>query len=175
MIRKFVKQKGLCSLALGLAVSSIAAGLYAAVTAANSDSHSRQATFSLPSDVLQVTVYRSATCGCCGSWIEHLQAQGFQVTDRITEDMDRIKQEHRVLGNLVSCHTAIVDGYVVEGHVPVTDIQRLLIETPDAIGIAVPGMPIGSPGMESGDIKQPFTTFIFLENGNVEAFQKHSV
>lgn len=88
--------------------------------------------------------------------------------------MEAIKQEHQVPGNLVSCHTAIVNHYVVEGHVPAADSQRLLNEKPDVIGIAIPGMPIGSPGMESGNIKQPFTTFTLTGDGKVEAFQEHS-
>lgn len=174
MAQKLLQQKGFRSAVFGLVASAIAAGIYVAVTPTNSDPQPMRATPSLPLEALQVTAYRSPTCGCCGSWVEHLQAQGFQVTDRITENMDAIKQAHQVPGDLVSCHTAVVNGYVVEGHVPATDIQRLLTEKPDAIGIAVPGMPIGSPGMESGDIKQPFTTFIFSENGKVEAFQEHA-
>ena len=174
MIPKLLQKTWFRLVASGLIASGVAAGIYVAVAPGNLDPHPRQATTSLPAEALQVIAYRSPTCGCCGSWVEHLRSQGFQVTDRITEDMEAIKQEHHVPDDLVSCHTAVVNGYVVEGHVPADDIRRLLTEKPDGIGIAVPGMPIGSPGMESGDIKQPFTTFIFAEDGQVEAFQEHS-
>ncbi|MEO1354115.1 MAG: DUF411 domain-containing protein [Cyanobacteria bacterium J06635_15] len=122
----------------------------------------------------ELTVFRSPTCGCCGLWIEHMQAAGFQVKDEIIEDMVAIKQQYDVPTSLASCHTTIVDGYVVEGHIPAEDVQRLLAEKPDVVGIAVPGMPIGSPGMESGDYVEPYTVFSFLEDGTTAAFAEHS-
>ncbi|MEO0457634.1 MAG: DUF411 domain-containing protein [Cyanobacteria bacterium P01_A01_bin.114] len=103
-----------------------------------------------------------------------MQAAGFQVQDEITEDMTGIKQQYGVPTNLASCHTTVVDGYVVEGHIPAEDVQRLLTEKPDVAGIAVPGMPIGSPGMESGDYVEPYTVFSFREDGTVSAFSEHS-
>ena len=127
----------------------------------------------LPPEALQVTSYRSPSCGCCGGWVEHMQTAGFQVDDRITEDMDAVKQEFGVPLDLSACHTAVVNGYVVEGHIPAEDVRRLLAEQPDVAGIAVPGMPIGSPGMESGDIRQPYTVYSFTTSGEVEAFQEH--
>ena len=121
-----------------------------------------------------VKVFRSPTCGCCGLWVEHMKAAGFQVTDEITDDMPAIKQQYGVPANLSSCHTAIVDGYVVEGHIPAGDVMRLLAEKPNVAGIAVPGMPIGSPGMESGNYVEPYIVFYFMEDGTPAPFAQHS-
>jgi hypothetical protein len=99
---------------------------------------------------------------------------GFQVKDEITEDMQAIKQQYGIPTTLASCHTTIVDGFVVEGHIPVEDVARLLTEQPEVIGIAVPGMPIGSPGMESGDYVEPYTIFTFTEAGAIEVFAEKS-
>ena len=160
--------------AAGIVTSGIVAGIYGIVTFANPSQHVENAAEAdQPLKALQLTAYRSPTCGCCGSWVQHLRDEGFQVTDRVTDEMDAIKQQHQVPSDLVSCHTAVINGYVVEGHIPATDIRRLLREKPNAIGIAVPGMPIGSPGMESGNIRQPYTTFLFRSDGTVESFQKH--
>lgn len=121
----------------------------------------------------EVTVFRSPTCGCCGQWIEHAKAAGFTVKDEVTEDMGAIKQQYGIPENLTSCHTTVVGDYVVEGHIPAEDVQRLLIEKPDVAGIAVPGMPIGSPGMESGDYVEPYTVFSFAESGETAPFAEH--
>jgi hypothetical protein len=97
-----------------------------------------------------ITVHKDPNCGCCTGWVEHLRAAGFSVDARDTADVARVKQQHGVPPELASCHTAIVGGYVIEGHVPAPAIRRLLAERPDASGLAVPGMPVGSPGMEGG-------------------------
>ena len=97
-----------------------------------------------------LVVYKNAACGCCGTWIEHMEAAGFTVEVHDVEDLNSIKQQHSVGASLASCHTALIDGYVVEGHVPAEDVTRLLAERPAVLGISVPGMPIGSPGMEQG-------------------------
>ena len=94
--------------------------------------------------------------------------------DRVTEDMAAVKARYGVPDGLRSCHTAVIDGYVVEGHIPAADVARLLTETPDVAGIAVPGMPIGSPGMESGNYVEPYTVFSFRQDGTVAAFAEHS-
>ena len=121
-----------------------------------------------------ITVYRSPTCGCCGVWLEHAQKHGFKVKDIKTEEMEALKQKYNVPPQLASCHTTIVDGYVMEGHIPVDDIKRFLIEKPDNFtGLAVPGMPLGSPGMEAGDMKQPFKVLAFNDKGQVEVFQEY--
>ncbi len=122
----------------------------------------------------EMTVFRSPTCGCCGQWIEHVEAAGFQVNDEVTEDMAAVKQQYGVPQNLTSCHTTVVGDYVIEGHVPAEDIQRLLVEKPDVAGIAVPGMPIGSPGMESGDYVEPYDVFSFTDSGETAVFAEHS-
>jgi len=98
----------------------------------------------------EITVYKSPTCRCCTGWVEHLRKHGFKVTVKDTEDMEAIKADLGVPKNLTSCHTAVVGKYVIEGHVPAADIQRLLAKKPKIAGLAVPGMPAGSPGMEVG-------------------------
>ena len=122
----------------------------------------------------EMTVFRSPTCGCCGKWIEHAKAGGFSVKDEITEDMSAVKQQYGVPASMTSCHTTVVGNYVIEGHVPAEDVQRLLAEKPDIAGIAVPGMPVGSPGMESGDYTEPYTVFSFTETGETAVFAEHS-
>src|SRR6188508_227244 len=96
----------------------------------------------------KIDVYKSATCGCCAKWVDHLRAHGFTVTSTDMDDMDAVKTKYKVPPEAQSCHTAIVDGYVIEGHVPASDIQRLLKERPKVVGVAAPGMPAGSPGMD---------------------------
>ena len=107
-------------------------------------------------DAPLVTVYKSPTCGCCSMWVEHLEASGFEVESIARTDMGAVKDSLGVPSHLSSCHTGVVDGYVVEGHVPAEQIKRLLDERPDALGLSVPGMPIGSPGMEVGDQRDPY-------------------
>lgn len=119
-----------------------------------------------------VEVYRSASCGCCGLWVEHMQQAGFTVTETITEELNAVKAKHGVPNQLASCHTAIVDGYVVEGHIPSEDVQRLLAEKPAVTGIAVPGMPIGSPGMEVGNEREPYAVLSF-KGETIETFATH--
>lgn len=95
-----------------------------------------------------VTVYKSASCGCCSKWVEHLRAAGFTIKAVDVADMAEVKATLGVSPSLTSCHTAVVDGYVIEGHVPADVVRRFLKEHPTAVGLAVPGMPMGSPGME---------------------------
>ncbi len=97
-----------------------------------------------------ITVWMSPTCGCCGGWVEHLKRNGFVATVIQTPNVMAVKTKHGVPPELASCHTAIIAGYIIEGHVPAHAISRLLAEKPDGRGLAVPGMPIGSPGMEGG-------------------------
>jgi hypothetical protein len=121
---------------------------------------------------VRMVVYKTPTCGCCKKWVEHVQAAGFQVEVHDTADVTPVKNEHGLPGHLASCHTAIVDGYVVEGHVPADVIRRLLAERPQVAGIAVAGMPMGSPGMEvpSGQT-QPYDVIAFARNGTVSVFE----
>lgn len=105
-----------------------------------------------PSDAdRQIRVVRSPDCGCCGAWIAHLEENGFTVEDVLSTDVEATKDQYAIPSNLRSCHTGFIAGYVIEGHVPAADIIRLLEERPNAAGLAVPGMPLGSPGMEMGD------------------------
>ncbi|MEM7611040.1 MAG: DUF411 domain-containing protein [Pseudomonadota bacterium] len=110
---------------------------------------------------LKITVHKSPSCGCCKVWIEHLKLEGFVVEALNSDDMNAVKTERGVPRSLASCHTAVIDGYTVEGHVPADDIKRLVAEKPDAKGLAVPGMPIGSPGMEIGDRIDPYDVILF--------------
>lgn len=111
-----------------------------------------------------ITVYKSPTCGCCTKWEEHLREHGFRVESVAREDMPAVKQQHGVPQALQSCHTAVVGGYAVEGHVPADVIRKLLAERPKVKGIAVPGMPMGSPGME-GPYKDDYEVYTFDETG----------
>ncbi len=151
-------------------------GLGAYIVMAPASVQYQAITDTLPPETRQITAYRSPTCGCCGAWVNHMQAQGFQVQDNIVEDMEGVKRGHNVPEGLASCHTAIANGYVIEGHIPAADVKRLLTEKPDdVVGIAVPGMPIGSPGMESGNIKEPYTVFTFNQAGQTTVFAEHNI
>ncbi|MGH8550363.1 MAG: DUF411 domain-containing protein [Methylococcales bacterium] len=119
---------------------------------------------------VEITVYRSPSCGCCGIWLEHIQKHNFKVTDIKTEDVNSIKQKVGVSPQLASCHTALVDGYVIEGHVPAADIRKLLTEKPAVAGLSVPGMPQGAPGMEMGGRKEPFSVISFDKDGNQQHY-----
>lgn len=116
-----------------------------------------------------VLVYKTATCGCCNGWIEHLEAAGFTVDARDTRDLMVVKRDAGVPTQLSSCHTAIVDGYVVEGHIPAEHVKSLLADRPDVAGIAVPGMPIGSPGMEGAN-PQPYQVYSFTRDGQAAVY-----
>jgi len=117
----------------------------------------------------RVVVYKTETCGCCNGWVEHLRAAGFEVDARNVRDLMAVKLENGVPGPLVTCHTAIVDGYVVEGHVPADQVKRMLDERPDIAGIGVPGMPVGSPGME-GPNAQPYQVVAFDGEGGLSVY-----
>lgn len=119
-----------------------------------------------------VTVYKSPTCGCCEKWVSHLRDAGLEVTAIDVSDMQQIKADHGVPQQLSSCHTALVDGYVVEGHVPAGDVLRLLEERPQVTGLTLPGMPIGSPGME-GPNPESYVVYAFEANGSTRQFASH--
>ncbi len=121
-----------------------------------------------------VTVFRSPSCSCCEDWIAYLEANGYTVLVEDVEDMATLKQRHRVPTQLYSCHTAVVDGYVVEGHVPVAEIGRMLAERPEISGIGVAAMPIGSPGMEvAGVADQPYDVMTFDAAGSMEIYASY--
>lgn len=120
----------------------------------------------------EISVYKSPTCGCCSKWVRHLEANGFSVKSYDVKDVNSYKDRYGVPVSLGACHTAIVDGYVVEGHVPAADIRRLLAERPAIKGIAVPGMPAGSPGME-GPVTEKYDVLSFDAKGGIKTFASH--
>jgi hypothetical protein len=121
-----------------------------------------------------MTVYSSPTCGCCGDWVSYVEQHGYTVTIEDVQDLTAVKAEHNVPPTVQSCHTAVIDGYIVEGHVPIADIERLLSERPDVVGIAVPGMPVGSPGMEvAGVAPQPFNVVTFDAAGATTIYSSY--
>ena len=127
---------------------------------------------SAPAVAGEITVYKSPWCGCCSSWADHMRANGHSVTTKEVEDLDAIKRMAGVPEPLQSCHTAVVDGYVIEGHVPAEDVARLLSERPDAKGLSVPGMPMGSPGMEGGTPER-YDVMLFGADGSAEVYARH--
>jgi hypothetical protein len=120
-----------------------------------------------------VEVYHDPACGCCVNWIHYMRAQGYVVTAHETSSLAAVKTRLRVPVDAESCHTAKIGGYVIEGHVPVQDIRRLLAERPDAIGLAAPGMPVGSPGMEVG-APQRYDVLLIGQDGTVRVYATHS-
>ncbi|MGH8469858.1 MAG: DUF411 domain-containing protein [Gammaproteobacteria bacterium] len=127
----------------------------------------------LPMAILaaEITVYKSAQCGCCKEWVEHMRENGFEVKALDVGNLDEIKRKHAVPGYLAACHTSTAGGYVVEGHVPADAVKRLLSERPKVTGIAVPGMPMGSPGME-GNRKDAYEIISFGSAGETKVFER---
>jgi hypothetical protein len=119
-----------------------------------------------------ITVYKDPSCGCCKSWIEHLIKHGYRVEAKDTPEMTEIKRTLGVPDRLSACHTAVVNGYLIEGHVPAADIARLLKDKPKVAGLAVPGMPMGSPGME-GPRKQHYQVLSFDKAGKTKVFASY--
>jgi hypothetical protein len=121
-----------------------------------------------------IIVYKSKSCGCCAKWVDHLRANGFAVTERNEEEMDRLKDELGVPQPLRSCHTGVVQKYLIEGHVPASDIRRLLAERPEIAGLAAPGMPAQSPGMaEPGAKPQGYDVLAFQADGTSRTFTRY--
>lgn len=120
----------------------------------------------------EVEVFKSASCGCCGGWVDHLRQNGFHVTTHDVGDVPAQRQKLGMPDRLGSCHSAKVGDYVIEGHVPAADIRRLLKEKPKALGLAVPAMPAGSPGMESLR-PVPFDTLLVARDGSTHVFASH--
>ena len=123
----------------------------------------------------QMLVMKDPNCGCCGAWIEIVEAAGFKVTIELSAGtaLMRYKSENGIPEAMASCHTARIGGYMLEGHVPVADIRRLLEEQPDAIGLAVPGMPYGSPGMGPESEREAYDVVLIRKNGTSEVFTHH--
>ncbi len=121
-----------------------------------------------------ITVHKSPSCGCCHVWVERMEAAGFRVKVHDRDDLDAVKQSLGVPPRMASCHTAEVEGYVLEGHVPAEDIQRLLTQKPDVRGLAVPGMPRGSPGMEMPDgTRDAYSVIAIGRDGSLSEYARH--
>ncbi len=123
----------------------------------------------------KITVYKTSSCGCCRLWVDHLKASGFdvQAMDVSAEAVRSVSKAAGLPEDGISCHTAKVGNYVVEGHVPASDIQRMLKEKPAIAGIAAPGMPMGSPGMEQGGAKEAYDVMAFTKDGKMTVYAKH--
>ena len=120
-----------------------------------------------------IDVYKSPTCGCCVKWIDHLEANGFTVRSHDTGNLAQHKQRLGIPAGYQSCHTAEVGGYVIEGHVPASDIKRLLKDKPHARGLTLPGMPVGSPGMEQGSQKDAYEVILLDKNGAPRVYSRY--
>ena len=133
----------------------------------------------IPANVFSMSetliVYRTETCGCCGEWVKRMISGGVRAEVQFVNNdvLTSIKSQLDIPTELSSCHTATISQYFIEGHVPANDIHRMLIERPQARGLTVPGMPIGSPGMEMGATKEAFDTLLVFENGRTEVFNRH--
>lgn len=120
-----------------------------------------------------MTVFKTKTCGCCGKWVEHARANGFTVTVKEVQSTAAARRQYGVPDRLQSCHTATVNGYTIEGHVPASEIHRLLRERSKSKGLAVPGMPMGSPGME-GEHHDAYSVLRFEHDGSTSVYRKYS-
>ena len=125
-------------------------------------------------EVPEIVVYKSETCSCCNEWIAHLEQNNFKVSYNNVKNLNQIKKKYNIDPKLYACHTAIIDKYIVEGHIPFFVINKLLIERPDVVGIATPGMPAGSPGMPS-DNPIPYKVYSFDKSGKIKIFYEVSI
>jgi hypothetical protein len=153
-----------------LAVTLIASLLLAAC---NGDYPDTDTVSQTAGDNKTMVVYHDPSCGCCTKWIEHMEKSGFNVRDIRTTNMDAVKEWLHVPNHLMSCHTAIIGGYVIEGHVPAVDVKRLLEQRPDVQGLSVPGMPMGSPGMEYQGREQPYNVLLFNAAGDAAIYNHY--
>ena len=120
-----------------------------------------------------MTVYKSPSCGCCSDWIDIMKTKGFKIDVIETNEVNNIKQKAGLQAGQTSCHTAFVDGYVIEGHVDYSAVKKMLVEKPNILGITVPGMPIGSPGMEQGNTKQAYNILYVNKDGSTGVYEAH--
>ena len=169
---------------MGIGVASIGVALLAGGCAPEASAEDGRTAASTPANAMvdatlaatiaetpTIKVYKSPTCGCCALWVDHMREAGFELEVEDTDDMIGVKVDAGLPLQLQSCHTALVDGYVFEGHIPAEVIARFLAEQPSASGLAVPGMPIGSPGMEFGDRVDPYDVLQFDAAGNTSIYE----
>jgi hypothetical protein len=121
-----------------------------------------------------VQVFKNPSCGCCGAWVDHMKAAGFAVKVTEVDDTSVARKKYGLPDRFGSCHTAVVGGYVVEGHVPANDVKKMLAMKPVAVGLAVPGMPVGSPGMEMGSRKDPYQVLLVAQDGRERVFSTYN-
>lgn len=160
----------LAALTLALGASGCAADAPETPDAPSPAAETSDATVATPQVRDTLVVYKTATCGCCQLWNEHMEGEGFVVVSRDVTDLQAVKDSLGIAPEVSACHTGVVGGYVVEGHVPGREVRRLLRERPDARGIAVPGMPLGSPGMEQGDRRDPYDVLLLASDGPPTVF-----
>lgn len=122
----------------------------------------------------QVQVFKNPSCGCCGAWVDHMKAAGFAVNVTEVDDTAVARRKYGLPDRFGSCHTAVVAGYVVEGHVPAKDVKKLLAMKPVAVGLAVPGMPVGLPGMEMGSRRDPYQVLLVAKDGRERVFSNYN-
>ena len=161
-----------CSAAGDDAATADSAAATPATAAGSTPASTASAASNASIDSLIMTVYKTPTCGCCRKWVDHVRQSGFRATTTDLADVTPVKETHKVPADLSSCHTALIGGYVVEGHVPADDIKRLLRERPDIIGIAAPGMPNGSPGMETGRVDR-YDVIAIGKDGSRKVWASH--
>jgi hypothetical protein len=121
----------------------------------------------------ELVVYKNESCGCCGLWVEHMRKAGFAAKVHNVDNMSPVKERVGVPYSMGSCHTAEVGGYFIEGHVPAAEVLRLLKEKPQAKGLTVPAMPIGSPGMEQGNMQQPYEVHLVNKDGTTSVYARY--
>ncbi len=150
-----------CLLLIGVFILSVVGTFFSKTNQANANN-----------ELVEITVYKTPTCGCCGKWVDHLENNGFKVNAKNKTDLSSIKQQLGIVTNLQSCHTAMVGGYFVEGHVPASDIKKMLLTKPDIKGITVPGMPMGSPGMEGARVDK-YDVLAVHKNQKITLFSRY--
>lgn len=122
----------------------------------------------------ELAVYKTPACACCTAWVDHMRAAGFKARVNELPDLRSLRTSRGLSDDLASCHTALIDGYVLEGHVPAEDVRKLLADRPEATGLAVPAMPLGSPGMETPDgQREAYETLLVLKGGGTRVFARH--
>ncbi len=147
---------------------------HSAVGAVEVPTRKLSASMATPTALPLMVVSKNASCGCCGLWVDHMRKAGFTVEVHDLDNLDPVKTRVGVPVGKGSCHTAEIGGYFIEGHVPAEDIKRLLAEKPDAQGLVLPGMPTGSPGMETPDgMVQPYTVELVARDGSTSVFAQH--
>lgn len=125
-------------------------------------------------EVKQFELYKSKSCQCCDKWAKYMKDNGYALKTIVVNNMESIKEKYKIPKDMQSCHTTIFNGYFFEGHIPAEDIKSFLKKHPrDSIGLAVPGMPIGSPGMEQGTFIQPYNVYLVKKNGDISLWSQH--